>query len=135
MAQKVDRKGCRTYQSRITLTFKNNLTSDEGLYILCCKLLRQKTFTDYVFYPEYGKNHNFHVHGTIWYTNKLHYSAFINIWRHHIGFIYESNKTVEEQSDVRWHLYCRKDQWIWNQYRINKSNIQYRFKKLAIKLA
>lgn len=123
------------YIGNLTLTFKDPTPHKLGLYKLCIEMLNQKTFIDYAFYPEYGENANFHIHGTIWYTNKVHYCSFINIWRRKYGFTYESKLKKETRyPQLGWLIYCMKNQSEWHRYRITKYNIKNRYKKLSISI-
>lgn len=131
---KEQRRGKTCHVGRITLTFRKSVDHNEGLYLLCLALLRQpKSFIDYVFFPEYGANSNFHVHGTVWYTNVLHWHAFLANWKKNNGFFHVSKPGSESLTPLHWHIYCMKDQSQWKQLRINKSNLKHRFKRLAVK--
>lgn len=132
--QKCPRNGYSCYKAYLTLTFRTPVDLWEGLHNLAMSLTGQKTFRDYVFYPEYGANQNFHFHGVIWYSNKLHYCSWLNAWRKHVGFTNDSLK--ESSTDLAWHIYCRKDQYIMQHnekpIRLHKLNIIKRLKQAAM---
>lgn len=111
------RRGKKCHVKAITLTFRHDMSHRLGFKLLSIVLCNQ-TFVDYVFYPEYGDHGNFHYHGTIWYTNKLHYYSFMNYWKRLYGFTKESNLN----NLVQWHLYCIKQQSMFRFKRISYYN-------------
>lgn len=117
--KKFSRKGKQCYAFAITLTFRNPIRQSTGFRILYNRLIKQRSFMDYIFYPEYGQQGNFHFHGTIYYTNKIHFYSWVNLWRSNYGFV----KLVELKDVVKWHLYCIKDRYHWNNKHISKYKI------------
>lgn len=129
------RQGRACYRSNITLTFKDPIAYDEGMYRLCAAFRRTPTLIDYVIYPEYGENGNLHFHGTVWYSNKLHFCSMINNWRYFYGFA-KLQAQYKTSNQVKWHLYCRKDQWQFKDQRyprINFKNVKRAIKYFALK--
>lgn len=120
------RNGVLCYRYNVTFTFREPKTLKGGLYDMSYSLKGQKHIRDIVLYPEYGDQGNFHLHGTIWSTNKVYFWSFINHCRKVHGFV-KIQKQYKTSNQVLWHLYCRKDQWqykgIIRYPRINKKNI------------
>lgn len=111
--------------SFLTLTFRRDVTSREGLMLLANRLKRYKNkFSRFVFYPEYGKNHKFHFHGFIQCENinQLYLSSFLGNWKRYLGFYKDSLSPYGNSDVIQWHQYCIKDQYLWKQKRLTKLN-------------
>lgn len=104
--QKTPRAGYNCYQQAVTLTFRKPTTYRNGMYNIAYFMSKQSTIRDYVFYPEYGEQGNFHLHGTMWFTNKVHFFSMMNVWKRYVGFI----KLKQITNNIGWHVYCLKDQ-------------------------
>lgn len=108
--QKYIHSGKSCYRAFMTITFNVPTTFTTGLWRMANNIKLLPTITDFCLYPEYGEASNFHLHGIIYFTNKLHFHSWINMLRHNIGFIKLSKDTGNLPSLLGWHLYCRKDQ-------------------------
>lgn len=131
----VECQGYKCYEVAITLTFKETIDHHHGIYILCNRI--KECFSNsiklYCFYPEYGNNHNFHFHGKVLYTNKVHFSSFVSLWRKSYGFV----KVVPIRNDkerMKWHIYCLKDSYLWKNLRIHGLNIDRRSIQSLVKI-
>lgn len=118
--RKVYRAGYNCFKQAVTLTFKRPTSYKQGMYTMAWFMSKQKTIRDFVFYPEYGENANFHFHGTVWYSNKVHFYSAINKWKRMIGFV----KIKRISNPIGWHIYCIKDQYIIRHFykRVTKYN-------------
>lgn len=121
-ADKSTHAGYSTYSAALTLTFKTTLPLDEAVYNITKCLTyggpHTETFRDYCFYPEYHDEGGIHFHGVVYYSNKMHYNAFLTYWRRHLGFL----KSKPLKDPLGWHFYCRKDNASFKCLRIKKHN-------------
>ena len=99
------RRGYKSRQHALTLTFRDLTGYRRGMVTLAT-CIRNYDFVDYVFYPEFTHNGNIHFHGMIWEKNRRNYNGFLSTWNYFYGFTKESRLTDQ----VKWHLYCRKEQ-------------------------
>lgn len=131
--RKFQRQGKNTYVAAITLTFRNPTEFYMGVYNICkWILLVKKPYQDFILYPEYTKEGHLHFHGTIWYTNKLHFYTMLTQWRIHKGYI-KVKHPASTKDILAWTIYCMKDQALHKRYRIHKYNIKQRFKQSVLK--
>lgn len=119
---------------KLTLTFKDQYINDYiGNIILSNRLKRYKhKFNKALFYPELGETTNYHFHGIIEYKheNENYYKSFIGGWTRYVGHIKISDPKGKFSSKkpyhlVEWLYYCKKDQWLWNNKRIDKNNLKH----------
>lgn len=132
--EKIPRAGYNCYRQAVTLTFKRPTTYKFGLFSIAYFMSKQRTIRDFVFYPEYGKNANFHLHGTVWYSNKVHFYSMINRWKKYIGFV----KLKDINNIVGWHIYCTKDRgdnphYFKRCHKYNYNSVMERYHPIAIK--
>lgn len=118
-----DRHGKKCYRWNITFTFKHPTTHSQGMSTMASALQRTKSIVDVVLYPEFGSNANFHFHGTLWFTNYVHMCSLVSYWRQFYGFV-KIQSVYKTSNQVYWHLYCRKDQWMYRQKKYPRINFK-----------
>lgn len=120
---KVDRKGRKCNIRNITFTTKDPWPRELGYNHMRQFMAKQPaTIIDFVLCPEYSPEGMLHFHGTIWYTNQVHFCSMVAHWRRYFGFIQIA--VTKGNSSLPWHFYCLKDQWQWNHRRINSYNVK-----------